>query len=167
MSEHKGTVVAKSQYGIKFSEDGPWFNWAKGDKKGSPFHDVSKGDSVRIEYNSWDKDGGSKGYTVYVIENLSRPSAASTDDPFPPEDDFPPKSGSFVPDSGTLPAAPESPESDSEQQDGQYRSPKDFRRTSALAQAVAFYAGVPDAEVDSGRVVETAKRFERYLGTGE
>ncbi len=36
MPEHKGTVAAKSEYGIKFSEDGPWFNWAREDKQGTP-----------------------------------------------------------------------------------------------------------------------------------
>ena len=95
MSEHKGNVVAKSQYGIKFTEDGPWFNWAKPEKQGKPFDDVSKGDSVRMEYDTWDKNDGSKGYTVYVIENLSRPQGigpqpGAADDPFPPEEEFPP-----------------------------------------------------------------------------
>ena len=115
LSEHKGNVVAKSQYGIKFTEDGPWFNWAKPEKQGKPFDDVSKGDSVRMEYDTWDKNDGSKGYTVYVIENLSHPQGigpqpgafgnlptnevmrtseretkALQDDPFPPDEEFPP-----------------------------------------------------------------------------
>ncbi len=89
MSEHRGTVRAKSQYGIKFSEDGPWFNWAKSEKRGSPFHDVGKGDSVRIEYYSWDKDDGTKGYNISVVENLSN-AAPVGDDPFPAIDEFPP-----------------------------------------------------------------------------
>ena len=88
MPEHKGTVVAKSEYGIKFSEDGPWFNWAREDKQGTPFHDVSKGDSVRMEYGSYDKKDGSKGYNVYVIENLSQ-AAPVGDEPFPPDGGFP------------------------------------------------------------------------------
>ncbi|KKK68472.1 hypothetical protein LCGC14_2943730, partial [marine sediment metagenome] len=87
MPEHKGTVVAKSEYGIKFSEDGPWFNWAREDKQGTPFHDVSKGDSVRMEYGSYDKKDGSKGYNVYVIENLTHGFAQPG--AFPPDEGFP------------------------------------------------------------------------------
>jgi hypothetical protein len=89
MPEHKGTIAAKSEYGIKFSENGPWFNWAREDKQGTPFHDVSKGDSVRMEYGTYDKKDGSKGYNIYVIENLSN-AAPVADDPFPAVDDFPP-----------------------------------------------------------------------------
>jgi hypothetical protein len=103
MPEHKGSVVAQSQYGIKFSENGPWFNWAKGEKQGKPFDDVDKGDSVRMEYDTWDKKDGSKGYTVYVIENLSR-SQGVPDDPFPQEDGpFPPEE---APDATGEPVAP-------------------------------------------------------------
>jgi len=54
--------------------------------------------------------------------------------------------------------------SDAPQMDGSYRSPKDFRRTSALAQAVSFLATVPDA--DAEEVVKIAQRFEIYLGGG-
>ena|SRR3990167_4132731 len=48
--------------------------------------------------------------------------------------------------------------------DGQFRSPKDFRRTSALAQAVAFLATNPDTNEDSA--VRVAQRFEEYLASG-
>ncbi len=91
MPEHKGTIAAKSEYGIKFSENGPWFNWAREDKQGTPFHDVSKGDSVRMEYGTYDKKDGSKGYNIYVIENLSRAGGVGpqADDPFPPDEGFP------------------------------------------------------------------------------
>jgi hypothetical protein len=88
MPEHKGTVAAKSEYGIKFSDNGPWFNWAREDKQGTPFHDVSKGDSVRMEYGTYDKKDGSKGYNIYVIENLSN-AAPVGDAPFPPDEGFP------------------------------------------------------------------------------
>src|SRR3990167_4574979 len=56
------------------------------------------------------------------------------------------------------------PQGESPQMDGSYRSPKDFRRTSALAQAVAFLATEPEA--DAEEVVRIAQRFETYLGGG-
>jgi hypothetical protein len=106
MPEHKGTVVAKSEYGIKFSEKAPWFNWAREDKQGTPFHDVSKGDSVRMEYDSYDKKDGSKGYNVYVIENLSRSGGVGpqADEPFPPDEGFP-GDDAFPPDAPSEPSA--------------------------------------------------------------
>lgn len=57
------------------------------------------------------------------------------------------------------------PETASEpREDGQFRSPLDFRRTSALAQSVAYYVGVTDPSVDD--VINTAARFEKYLEGG-
>lgn len=46
---------------------------------------------------------------------------------------------------------------------GQFRSPIDFRRTSALAQSVAHYAG---SEVSPADVIATASKFEKYLEGG-
>ena len=112
LSEHKGTVVAKSEYGVKFTEDGPWFNWAKPEKQDTPFDDVSKGDKVRIVYDTWDKTKGGKGYTIYTIENLSRPQGIGPqpdDNPFPPEEEFGPEGQSDfggLPDDAELPSAP-------------------------------------------------------------
>ena len=48
--------------------------------------------------------------------------------------------------------------------DGQFRSPKDFRRTSALAQAVARHSNAP-AHSDED-IILTAQRFEVYLASG-
>lgn len=59
---------------------------------------------------------------------------------------------------------PDATESPGEARDGQFRSPLDFRRTSALAQAVAYYTGAPDPSADE--VIKTAARFEKYLEGG-
>lgn len=48
--------------------------------------------------------------------------------------------------------------------DGQYRSPQDFRRTSALAQAVAWWS-MHEATVED--IVRIAQRFEIYLASGK
>lgn len=59
---------------------------------------------------------------------------------------------------------PEATESPREGGDGQFRSPLDFRRTSALAQSVAFHAASP--EVGPDEVVSVASIFEKYLEGG-
>ncbi|KKL96976.1 hypothetical protein LCGC14_1839130 [marine sediment metagenome] len=163
MSEWTGTVVAKSENGIKVVDKGAWLNWSLPDYRGTPFDsDVKAGDRVRIEYAEVVKDGNKRTY-ISVIENLSRPT---TDNPFPPDEGFPgDEAGTPFP-SGP---APESPENGSDQQDGQFRSPKDFRRTSALAQAVAYHGpdGRQDIDADREDVILTAQRFEEYLGTGK
>lgn len=165
MSEHKGTVRAKSQYGIKFSEDGPWFNWAKSEKRGSPFHDVNKGDSVRIEYYSWDKDDGTKGYNISVVENLSG-AAPVGDDPFPPEDEFPPEGsiarealGSPFPDATSEPS--EAP--------GQDLWAKDRlrARTDCISCAVGIYkssleAGILKEFPQASEIVQYAETLELW-----
>lgn len=51
-----------------------------------------------------------------------------------------------------------------EARDGQYRSPADFRRTSALAQSVAFHA--QDATPSVTEVIKTASQMEKYLEGG-
>jgi len=56
-------------------------------------------------------------------------------------------------------------EAGAEGTDGQFRSPKDFRRTSALAQAVVFHAAAPDSTDED--VILTAQRFEIYLASGQ
>ena len=157
MSEHNGIVRAKSQYGIKFSEDGPWFNWAKGEKKSSPFHDVSKGDSVRIEYSSWDKDDGSKGYTVYVIENLSRSQhgMASGDNPFPPEEEFGPEG---QPDFGGLPDAPSASQAPTIDKDRLI-----VRQVAIKAASEALAISPLDTEEKAGRITYLAGVFEDWV----
>ena len=150
MPEHKGTVAAKSEYGIKFSEDGPWFNWAREDKQGTPFHDVSKGDSVRMEYGTYDKKDGSKGYNIYVIENLSAPVA---DEPFPPEgsiarealDPFPPDA------TGSPPAT---------------ITDKDrliVRQVCVKAASEALAISPLDTEEKAGRIPSLASVFEDWI----
>lgn len=87
MSEHTGVVVAKSEFGILFKENGPWFNWATENQQGQPFDHVDRGDRVRVEYAPYERKDGSQGYYIYVIENLSHPPT-ETDafEPFPPEE---------------------------------------------------------------------------------
>jgi len=63
---------------------------------------------------------------------------------------------------------PERGEGAQDESDGQYRSPKDFRRTSALAQAVARHTGAismqePPSDED---IILTAQRFEIFLASG-
>ena len=98
MPEHTGSVVAKSEHGILFSDKGPWFNFSDLNHRGEPFDAVQKGDKVRIVYSSYSKRDGSTGYGIEVIENLSAPASSPPvppepfppNDPFPPEQDFPP-----------------------------------------------------------------------------
>ena len=65
MSEWTGTIVAKSENGIKVKENGDWLNWTKPEWRGQPFNtDVRAGDKVRIEYATVDNKTW-----ISVIEN--------------------------------------------------------------------------------------------------
>jgi hypothetical protein len=165
LSEHKGTVRAKSQYGIKFSEDGPWFNWAKSEKRGTPFHDVAKGDSVRIEYSSWEKDDGSKAYNIYVIENLSRSGGVGPqDDPFPSDEGFPGD------EAGTpFPSGAPDATSDTSEAAGQTLWAKDRlrARTDCIACATGIYkssleAGILKTFPPASEIVQYAETLELW-----
>ncbi len=72
---------------------------------------MEKGDNVRIEYDSYDKNDGSTGYNVYVIENLSRGGVTETgapqDEPFPADEDVFGPEPDFAPDAGSKPSAPD------------------------------------------------------------
>ncbi len=150
MPEITTTVKAKSEYGIKIEGKEAWWNWSKAEYRGSPFNtQVKTGDRVQLTYA--EADNGK----VY-ISTIDKVTAA--DVPFPPEDEFPP-------DDIMHPDSVDAPESGSDQQDGQFRSPKDFRRTSALAQAVAWHKDIPGKDEED--VILAAQRFEKYLGTGE
>ena len=65
---------------------------------------------------------------------------------------------------------PERGEGAQDESDGQYRSPKDFRRTSALAQAVALastgYGTAQGDTLETEDVILMAQRFEVYLASG-
>ncbi len=102
LSEWTGTVVAKSENGIKVVDGGAWLNWTKLEWRGQPFNtDVRAGDKVRVEYATVD----GKTY-ISVIENLSRPASGEPDDPFPPQDDFPGDAPDFPPDAPESPSEP-------------------------------------------------------------
>ncbi len=67
-------------------------------------------------------------------------------------------------------SAPEAPESAPASPDGQFRSPQDFRRTSALAQSVLRHNGPGSMTAEPATdedIILTALRFEKYLGSGE
>lgn len=77
MSEWTGTIVAKSDYGIKVEQDGEWWNWSKPEYRGEPFDAVEKGDSVRVEYA--DSETGKR--YISVIERLGAAPQAPTEAP--------------------------------------------------------------------------------------
>ncbi len=77
MSEWTGTIVAKSDYGVKVEQDGEWWNWSKPEYRGEPFDTVEKGDSVRIEYA--DSETGKR--YISVIERLSGNAPAAPSGP--------------------------------------------------------------------------------------
>ena len=148
MPEITTTVKAKSEYGIKVEGKEDWWNWSQPEYRGTPFNtQVQAGDRVQITYAEKEYPDGKIKTFISTIDKVTQ-----ADVPFPPEDDFPPDDDMR-------------PESAPDQQDGQFRSPKDFRRTSALAQAVAWHKDIP--EKDEEDVILAAQRFEKYLGTGE
>ena len=51
MPEITGIIKAKSQYGVKMTDDGEWWNWSKPEYRGQPFDtSVVAGDTVHVEY---------------------------------------------------------------------------------------------------------------------
>ena len=55
MPEITGPVKAKSQYGVKMTDDGDWWNWSKPEYRGQPFDtSVVAGDTVHVEYTKAD-----------------------------------------------------------------------------------------------------------------
>ena len=112
MPEWTGTVVAKSENGIKLVDKGAWLNFSLPDYRGTPFDDCRAGDKVRIEYAEVEKNGTKRTY-ISVIENLTHGFAAPPDDsPFPSEEEFPgdeagpPYPSGFPTDAPSEPSAP-------------------------------------------------------------
>ena len=90
MPEITATVVAKSEYGIKVEQDGPWWNWSKVEYRSEPFNtEVQKGDRVQITYAETD---GGKTYITAIDKVTGQESATGLVQgaPFPPDEDFPP-----------------------------------------------------------------------------
>ena len=164
MPEHTGTVAAKSQYGIKFSDNGPWFNWTLPEKRGTPFDEVEKGDKVRIEYDSWEKKDGGKGWNIYVIENISHPGGPEApvgtraDSPFPPEEAFPgDESGTPYP-SG-LPLEPFSEPAEATLDTDRLI----VRQVCVKAACEALAISPLDSEEKAGRITYLAGVFEDWI----
>lgn len=91
MPEITATVVAKSAYGIKIEQDGEWWNWSKVEYRSEPFDtEVQKGDRVQLTYA--ETDGGKTYITAIgkVTRASERETKALQDEPFPPEEEFPP-----------------------------------------------------------------------------
>jgi hypothetical protein len=149
VSEWTGTIVAKSENGIKVKENGEWLNWTKPEWRGQPFNtDVRAGDRVRIEYATVDN----KTY-ISVIENLSRPHESSA--PFPPEDEFPGGGGddrAFPTDAGR-----ESVEAPGD------RQTSIVRQTCIKAASVALQHGMGTPEEKAGGILYLAGELENWV----
>ncbi|KKN15056.1 hypothetical protein LCGC14_0989890 [marine sediment metagenome] len=155
MSEWTGTVVAKSENGIKVVDKGPWLNWSLPDYRGTPFDaDVAAGDRVRIEYAEVVKDGNKRTY-ISVIENLSRPT---TDDPFPPDEGFPgDEAGTPFP-SGPAADATESPPAATMDKDRLI-----VRQVCVKAACEALAISPLDTEEKAGRITYLAGELEDWI----
>lgn len=97
MPEGTFTVVAKSAYGIKIKQDGPWWNFTKPEFRGERFNtSVKKGDRVQIEYQEKEYSDPETGERLikYFISSIDlvtrREQPLVENEPFPPVDDFPP-----------------------------------------------------------------------------
>ena len=96
MPEITTTVVAKSAYGIKVEQDGPWWNFSKVEFRGERFDTtIKKGDRVWIEYQ--EKEYGDEQETKCWISQIAKVTSATEretkalqDEPFPAVDEFPP-----------------------------------------------------------------------------
>ena len=122
-------------FGLQVNGADYLFSWP--DKREEPWNEPTKvGQVVEGTWTPYEKDGKEKRYLLSV-DVLG--------------EDVTPERNSFD-------------EESEKQTDGQYRSPKDFRRTSALAQAVAYYANSPDVDIEE--VVKAAGRFEVFLASG-
>jgi hypothetical protein len=100
------TVVAKSAYGIKVEQDGPWWNFSKVEFRGERFDTtVKKGDRVWIEYQEKEYEGETRCWISQIekVTSLGGPvqegarkmqqAARETNaagEPFPAVDEFPP-----------------------------------------------------------------------------
>ena len=138
MPKRADVVTAKSPYGVKLGQDEDWLNWSKEQFR----HDPWEADKVKkgdVVEVEWAESETGKGYISSI-----KVTGASKD------------------------MTPEGGEGAQDESDGQYRSPKDFRRTSALAQAVARHTGAismqePPSDED---IILTAQRFEIFLASG-
>ena len=141
-----GKVTAKSPYGIKMDDGEEWINFSKPEYREEPWEwdDVQKGDWVEI------KRSGNFFKSIVLIEPPTGEGMVRG-----PEEGYRAELGEGDPFEGVETGKP----------DGQFRSPLDFRRTSALAQAVARHVNAP-AHSDED-VILTAIRFEGYLAKGE
>jgi hypothetical protein len=71
MPEITTTVVAKSAYGIKVEQDGPWWNFSKVEFRGERFDTtVKKGDRVWIEYQ--EKEYGDEQEIKFFISQIAK-----------------------------------------------------------------------------------------------
>ncbi len=90
------TVVAKSAYGIKVKQDGPWWNFNKIEFRGERFDTtIKKGDRVWVEYNEKEYGEADERVTKFFISQIEKVLSATEretaqDQPFPSVDDFPP-----------------------------------------------------------------------------
>jgi hypothetical protein len=114
MPEITTTVVAKSAYGIKVEQDGPWWNFSKVEFRGERFDTtIKKGDRVWIEYQ--EKEYGDEQEIKCWISQIAKVASASAretkalqDEPFPAVDEFPPSEVPYeYPPPGTTSDAPE------------------------------------------------------------
>src|SRR3990167_7860724 len=134
MPKRADVVTAKSPYGVKLGKDEDWLNWSKEEYR----HDPWEADKVKkgdVVEVEWAESDKGKGYISSI-----KVTGASED------------------------VTPERGEGAQDEADGQFRSPKDLRRTSALAQAVAFLATVPETAAEM--VVKVAQRLEIFLASG-
>ncbi len=96
LPEITATVVAKSAYGIKITDDGDWMNWSKVEYRSEPFNtEVQKGDRVQITYAESDSgkvfittiDKVTGGVASLPPDAGGYKSAAHTGEDFPPDED--------------------------------------------------------------------------------
>ena len=164
MPEITTTVVAKSTYGIKVKQDGPWWNFSKVEFRGERFDTtVQKGDRVWIEYQ--EKEYGDEQETKYWISQIEKVSGASqardVDPPFPPEEEF-------SPDEGLPLDAPESPSAPDEVYGQEVWAKDKLRaRTDCISCATGIFkscleAGILKEFPSASAVVAYATELEKW-----
>ena len=153
MSEWTGTIVAKSENGIKVKENGDWLNWTKPEWRGQPFNtDVRAGDKVRIEYATVDNKTW-----ISVIENLTHGYAPPpADSPFPPEEEFP--GGGDLGDDRAFPT-----DATSEPPEALDRQTSIVRQTCIKAASVALQHGMGTPEEKAGGIIYLAGQLEQWV----
>ncbi len=169
MPEITTTVVAKSAYGIKVEQDGPWWNFSKVEFRGERFDTtVKKGDRVWIEYQEKEYEGeqGTKCWISQIAKVTSaRETKALQDEPFPAVDEFPPGEVPYeYPPSDTTSDAP-TPEVVYGQEI--WAKDKLRARTDCIACAVGIYKSVIEAGVlkefpSAAAVVAYAVELEKW-----